>query len=146
MTATRAGSLPSKAVLDLAFGKGMTPASSLEVLLKKSGLQGYLGTASLPAARKKAASGDACAALVLQAMAYQVCKDLGAYAAVLDGGVDAVILTGGMAHHRPLVAAIRRQAGFLGKFMVFPGQVEMEAMAEGAWEVLSGKRTAQTYR
>jgi butyrate kinase len=133
-TANRAGSLPSRLLLGLVEKKKWDRAQALRFLLKECGLRGYLGTAELPQAEKLARSGNRQAGLILDSLAYQCAKDLAAYASVLRGKLDAVILTGGMAHSRSLVRDIRRQAGFLGRFLVLPGQLEMEALAQGALE------------
>ena len=93
----------------------------------------------------KAAEGDARAKLVLDAYVYQIAKGIGELAAVLDGELDAVILTGGMAHSRELVELVGRKIKFLGKTVVLPGENELESLAAGALRVLRGEERAKIY-
>jgi len=93
----------------------------------------------------RAAKGDPAARDVLAAMAYQVAKEIGADAAVLGGEVDAVVLTGALARCKPLVGRIRRRVRFLAPVDVVPGEREMEALAEGALRVLTGKEKPRHY-
>ncbi|MGA8891875.1 MAG: butyrate kinase, partial [Anaeromyxobacteraceae bacterium] len=83
--------------------------------------------------------------LVVRAMAYQVAKSVGAMAVALGGSVDAVILTGGMAHQAGVVDPIRRQVAWIAPVVVLPGEDEMGALAEGALRVLSGEEAARAY-
>ncbi len=145
-TATRAGSLPSRAVLDVAFRKGMDKDKAMRFLLTECGLKGYTGTDKLPEVEKRMRRGDAPARLAFQGLAYQASKEICGHAAVLQGRVDAVILTGGMARDRALAGLIRRRVGFLGKFLVLPGQLETRALAQGALRVLRGREKAKVYR
>ena len=66
-------------------------------------------------------------------------------AAVLAGQVDRVIITGGIAHSRQLVAEVSERVGFIAPILVLPGEEELEALAEGALRVLNGEETAKTY-
>jgi len=91
-------------------------------------------------------AGDENARLVFRAMAYQVAKEIGACAAVLKGQVDAVILTGGLAYGKELVGWITENVNFIGDVIVYPGEDEMTALAEGGLRVLQGEETAKTYK
>ncbi|HQG46398.1 MAG TPA: butyrate kinase, partial [bacterium] len=89
--------------------------------------------------------GDETALLVYTAMAGQIAKEIGSMATVLRGAVDAVILTGGIAHDRRFVALIGERVGFIAPLLLFPGEEEMEALALGALRVLRGEETAKSY-
>jgi butyrate kinase len=78
-------------------------------------------------------------------MAYQTAKEVGAMAAVLRGEVDAIILTGGLAHDERFCDWMKDRISFLGPVEVYPGEDEMKALAEGAIRVLSGAETALEY-
>ncbi len=90
-------------------------------------------------------AGDREAETVFRAMAYQVAKEIGALAAVLSGDIDAVVLTGGLAHNGILVEWIRERVGFLGRVLVYAGEDEMIALAQGALRVLGGDEEARDY-
>ena len=78
-------------------------------------------------------------------MIYQVCKNIGAMAAVLEGSVDGIVLTGGLMRFPDVEASIRKRCGFIAPIYVYPGEVEQEAMAGAALRVLRGEETALTY-
>jgi butyrate kinase len=79
-------------------------------------------------------------------MAYQIAKDIGAMATVLAGKVDGVVLTGGLAHSEMLAGWVRQRTEFIAPVFVFPGEDEMEAMAEGALRILRGEEKPREYQ
>ena len=93
---------------------------------------------------KRIAAGDKEAKLVYDAMAYQVSKEIGSAAAVL-GRVDAIILTGGLAYGEEFIELISSRIEWISDIIVYPGEDELQALAEGAIHVLSGEETAKTY-
>ena len=90
--------------------------------------------------------GDEHAQVLVDAMLYHVAKQIAAEAAVLCGNIDAVLLTGGMAHSDYIVSELRRRIGFIAPVYTFPGENEMEALALNALAVLQGKREAKVYQ
>lgn len=116
------------------------------LVMGEGGLVAYLGTSSAEEVEERIAAGDRRAEEVYQAMAYQIAKEIGAMAAVLSGNVQAVVLTGGLARSRLLVEWIRERVAFVAPVLVFPGEFEMQAMAEGALRVLRGEEKAREYR
>jgi butyrate kinase len=78
-------------------------------------------------------------------MAYQIAKAVAEMAAVLRGKVDAVLLTGGMAHAPWLVNEVRSRVAWVAPVEVYPGEDELLALAEGAWRVLSGEEPVRSY-
>ena len=91
------------------------------------------------------AGGDEKAALVYEAMAYQVAKSIAEMSVALKGEVDAVILTGGAAHSKKLTDMVRVYAGHIGEFVLMPGEDELGALAKGAERILRGEETAHIY-
>ena len=89
--------------------------------------------------------GDEHAHLIVDAMLYHVAKNIAAEGAVLCGNVDAILLTGGMAHNDYIVSELRRRISYLAPVYIFPGEDEMEALALNAIAVLRGKREAKVY-
>lgn len=139
----RSGGLPAGDLVRLA--ERMPKAELLHRITGNGGVVAYLGTNDMREVERRAASGDGKARAVIAAMAYQVAKEIGACAAVLNGKVDAVVLTGALARCRPLIAPIRRRVRFIAPVRVVPGEMEMEALAFGALRVLRGEVRARRY-
>jgi butyrate kinase len=141
----RCGTLPALALIDLCFTSGLTSRELMVLVSAKGGIYSYLGTKNFQDVTGKMAAGDKTARQVVEAMAYQVAKEIGAMAAVLAGKVDRVLLTGGMAHAEELVRLIGDRVGFLAPLEVFPGEEELEALASGALRALRGNTAVFTY-
>ncbi|RDU36731.1 butyrate kinase [Neobacillus piezotolerans] len=141
----RSGTLPLKQLIRLCYSGKYTEKEVVGLVTRKGGLCSYLGTKSAHEAEKRAISGDFHAELVLNAMVHQIAKEIGAMAAVLDGRVDGIILTGGLAHSEYIVGKLRKKIGFLGEVFVLPGEEELEALAEGALRVLNGEEAKREY-
>ncbi|HUN99835.1 MAG TPA: butyrate kinase, partial [Bradyrhizobium sp.] len=77
---------------------------------------------------------------------YQIAKETGAMAAVLAGSVDAIILTGGMAHSQRVVSRFSEQIRWIAPITVYPGEEELQALAEGVFRVLDGEEEAKRMR
>ena len=148
----RAGALPLEGLLRLAFSGEYTFDSLAHKLSRESGLKGYLGTNDLPEVLRRVDAGDKLAAEVYQAMIYQITKEIGAMAtvltprnAVLEGKVDAIILTGGMARAEMLCSAITSRVNFMAPVITIAGSLELEALAQGVWRVIDGEEKAEEY-
>lgn len=141
----RTGSLPVTGLAKLCYEGGYTLPEMISKLIKKGGLLAYLGTDNLEEITQRIDNGDSRAKLCLEAMAYQIAKEIGAMATVLKGMVDAVIITGGMAHSQLLLDWIKERITFISEVVVYPGEDEMEALALGALRVLRGEEEAKEY-
>jgi butyrate kinase len=142
----RAGTVPSGDLVKLCFSRKYKSAKEVKNLLnRESGLVGYLGTNDLRVVEKKIENGDEKAKLIWEAMCYQIVKEIGAMAAVLNGKVDAILLTGGLAYSQKLVEYIREKTAFIAKTVVFAGEDELRALAEGAYRVLIGREQLKEY-
>ncbi len=139
----RAGALPLKGVLKLCKEKGYDDAR--RILARESGFVGYFGTANLVEVEKMIDDGNEQALLVWEALAYQVAKEIGAMAAVLHGGLDGILMTGGMMFSKRLYDEITKYVSFLGRMFYYPGEEEMLSMAQGALRVLRGEEEAKQY-
>ena len=117
----------------------------MDLLTKKGGLLAHLGTDNVEEVEKRMDGGDVKAKLIFDAMVYQIAKEIGAMATTLDGKVDAIVLTGGIANSKRLTDSITRKVEFIAPVMVFPGEDELEALARGALRVLSGEEEAKEY-
>ncbi|MFY4776240.1 butyrate kinase [Metabacillus sp. RGM 3146] len=141
----RAGTVPCGDLAAMCFSGDYFREEVMRKLAGQGGLVGYLGTNNAQAAQQMADSGDEKARLVLQAMAYQIGKEIGAASAVLKGKVDAIVLTGGLAHGKDFVKEISSYVDWIADIIVFPGEDELLALTEGALRVLRGEEMAKVY-
>jgi len=144
-SASRAGSVPAMMLVDLCFSGKRTRKEVETLLFREGGLYSYLGTDDLAKVEDCIATGNEKAALVWEAMVYQIAKEIGAMAAVLQGRVDAVLITGGMAHSPRLVKALRDFVEWIASVYIYPGEDELQALAEGALRVLRGDEIPLEY-
>jgi butyrate kinase len=141
----RTGGLPLIEMLDFMASKGLDTKGMKKIISKEGGLLSHLGTNDFKEVTKRIESGDAKAREVVEAMAYQIAKEIGAMATVLSGGVDAIVLTGALANSSLLVGLVRDRVSFIADVVVLPGENELESLASGALEVLRGEEKPRTY-
>jgi len=141
----RAGTLPAGDLVKLCFSGEYTQDEVQKLLAGNGGLFAYLGTTSAIEIEKRIAAGDATAAEVYEAMAYQIAKEVGACATVLEGKVDAIALTGSLAYSKVLLESLTRKISFLGPIHLDPGEYEMEALAEAAVRCLNHEEELSAY-
>jgi butyrate kinase len=142
----RSGGIPSGDLVRMCFSGKYSKEEILKKITGKGGFVAYLNTNDARIVENAALEGDQKAKLIHDAMGYQVAKDIGAAAAVLNGQVDAIILTGGMAYGKPMVNFIRQKVEFIASVIVYPGEDEMLALAQGVIRVLSGAEEAKEYK
>jgi butyrate kinase len=141
----RVGALPVTGLAKLCFSGEYTQKEMIQLLTKKGGLLAHLGTDNVEEVERRMEVGDKRAKLVFDAMVYQIAKEIGAMATTLEGKVDAVLLTGGIANSKLLTDSITRKVEFLGPVFIFPGEDEMEALTLGGLRVLVGEEEAKEY-
>lgn len=142
----RSGSLPIGEMVKLSFSGKYTLDEVKKMLKGQGGLVSYLNTNDAREVSEKISNGDKYAELIYKAMAYQVAKEIGGLAAVLHGEVDAIILTGGIAYDDEFVSWVQERVSFISKVVVYPGEDELKALAEGGLRVLRGEETAKLYK
>jgi butyrate kinase len=142
----RCGGLPASQLIKLCFSGKYSQKELMEKTLGSGGMYGYLGTKDIREAEEMADSGNEKAAIVLEALAYQVAKEIGAMATVLTGDVDRIVLTGGIAYSAKIVKAISAKVKFIAPVVVVPGEEELESLAAGALRVLRGEEQAKVYQ
>lgn len=145
MAPTRAGWLPATKIVKMCFSGEYTEAQMYDRITKTGGFVDHLGTADAREIVKRIHAGDRHAQLIYDAFAYQICKEIGACAAVLKGNVDAIILTGGIAHDISLVEKITERVAWIAPVVVQAGEFEMEGLASGAIRALRGEEEAKEY-
>ncbi len=139
----RTGGLPVRALVKLCFSGQYTQKELDRHVFGGGGIFAYLGTRDLKEVERRIVAGNAAAAQVFEALVYQIPKEAGAMAAVLKGQVDAVLLTGGMAHSERVVSLLRRYLEWIAPITVYPGEDELQALAEGVFRVLDGEEQAK---
>jgi butyrate kinase len=141
----RAGGLPVGDVIRLCYCGKYTYQEMIKKIAGRGGLVAHLGTNDAREVEWRIEAGDEHARLIYEAMAYQIAKEIGLMATVLKGDVDAIVLTGGMARSEMLVDWIVERVEWIAPVMIYPGEDEMLAMAQGALRVLRGEEEAQNY-
>ncbi len=141
----RAGGLPTVSLAKLCYSGKYTFEEMKKKLAGKGGLVSHLDTNSAIEVEKMIKEGDSHAKLIYEAMAYQIAKTAGEMATVLEGKIDAVVLTGGLAHSDMLVGWIKERVNFIAPVKVYPGEDEMKALAEGVLRVLRGEEKEKSY-
>lgn len=144
-TPDRSGRLPLKKLVKLCMSGKYDKKEMEEMLTGKAGLIGYLGTNDCKEVEMRIQNGDEKAALIYQAMAYQIAKDIGSLATVAKGKLDAIVLTGGIAHSTMFTSWIKSYVDFLAPVILYPGSMEMLALVRGVMRVLEGKEKAKAY-
>ncbi|MFZ5353852.1 MAG: butyrate kinase [Bacillota bacterium] len=141
----RTGGLPVGSLIKLCYSGKYTIDELKKKVVGKGGLVAYLNTNDGREVQKMISEGDKNAELIYKAMAYQVGKEIGACAAVLEGRVDAIILTGGLAYNKIYTDWITEMVKFIAEVKVYPGEDEMIALAEGGLRVLRKEEEARVY-
>lgn len=145
MAPTRMGPVPAAPLIRLCYSGKFTEKEMLSKCTESGGFVDQLGTADGLEVCRRADSGDEYARIVWHAMLYQLAKTIGSMAAVLKGEVDGILLCGGMARDKELIEKIKEYCSFIAPITIYAGEFEMEAMANGAIRVLSGKEQAKRY-
>ena len=139
----RSGGLPVRALIKLCFSGKYTQDQLDRHVFGDGGLSAYLGTRDLIEVERRIDAGDREAARIFEAMVYQIGKEAGAMAVALKGKVDAVLLTGGIAHSNKVVTLLRDALDWIAPIRVYPGEDELQALAEGVFRVLNGEEQAK---
>lgn len=139
----RTGGLPVRALIKICYGGQFAQKEMDRKVFGNGGLYAYLGTRDLTEVERRIDAGDREAALVWDAMVYQIAKEAGAMSTVLEGKVDALLLTGGMAHSARLIERLRSSLEWIAPITVYPGEDELQALADGVFRVLDGEEKAK---
>lgn len=146
MAPERTGGLPVGDLVRLMASGAHSADELIAIFSRKGGVYSYTGTANMMEIETREAQGDEEAALLLDALCYQVAKEIGALAAAASGKIDTVILTGGLAKSGRITSGISRHVSFIAPVTIVPGEFELEALTDGAVRVLTGEETPHIYR
>ncbi len=141
----RSGALPVMKLVDLCFSGKFSREEIETKIFREGGIFSYLGTKDLKEVLRRKQAGDETTRLVFTAMIYQISKEIGAMATVLAGMVDAILLTGGIMHAHEVKDALKKRVEWIAPVFCYPGEDEMQALAEGALRVLRGEEKVQEY-
>ena len=141
----RAGSLPAGDLVKMCFSGEYSKERMLKLLTGGGGLYAYLGTTNAIEIEKRIASGDAQAAEVYEAMAYQVAKEIGACTTVLEGEIDAIALTGSLVYSQLLLESLKKKISFIAPIYLNPGENEMEALADAVMRYFNNEEQLALY-
>ena len=141
----RAGGVPCGALVKMCFSGKYTEKEVYSKLIGKGGFNAYLGTNDMRDVTKRANEGDEKAAEAKQAFLLQVAKDIGSMACVLNGRVDQIILTGGIAYGKDVCEVLKERTGWIAPVTVYPGEDELLALAQGAMRVMNGEEKVMEY-
>ncbi|MGI6362001.1 MAG: butyrate kinase [Bacillota bacterium] len=141
----RAGGLPVFQVAKMITSKEYNYKTFMSKIKNEAGLQGWLGTKDAREVEKRIAGGDEKATLIYEALALNVAKSIAKLAPVVNGKVDAIILTGGIAYSKMITDWITEKSEFIAPVVVMAGENEMESLSSGALRVLNGQEKAHTF-
>ncbi|HBM14807.1 MAG TPA: butyrate kinase [Lentisphaeria bacterium] len=141
----RSGTTPVEDIVNLCYSGKYDKPTILKKIHGKGGIYAHLGTSDMREVVKESKAGNTKFKLVLDSMLYQVSKEIGAMSAALDGKVDAIAITGGLAFEPYITDSIKNRVEFIAKFLVFPGEDEMDALFKGAVLSVHGKAPLNEY-
>lgn len=141
----RAGAVPSGALIKMCFSGEYTEKEVYSKIVGKGGFNSYLGTNDMRNVIKMIEEGNEEAKAMFDAFIFQVIKDIGSMACVLNGKVDQIIVTGGIAYNAKVIEALKEKAGWIAPFTVYPGEDELLALVQGGLRVLNGEEKAMEY-
>lgn len=141
----RAGAVPSGALIKMCFSGDYTEKEVYSKIVGKGGFNSYLGTNDMRNVIKMIEEGNEEAKAMFDAFIFQVTKDIGSMACVLNGKVDQIIVTGGIAYNAKVIEALKEKAGWIAPFTVYPGEDELLALVQGGLRVLNGEEKAMEY-
>jgi butyrate kinase len=142
----RSGTLPVGDLIKVCFSGKYTEKEINKMVVGKGGYVAYLGTNDALEIEKRIEAGDKEAAFYSEAMAYQIAKEIGAASTVLEGAVDAILFTGGMAHDKPFIDKIKKRINYIAPIHLFPGEDEMHALAFNIYLMLKGEIPCKEYK
>ena len=142
----RSGTLPVGDLVRMCFSGQYTQREMLAMINGRGGVLSYMGVSDMrEVVRMRDQEGNAQAGLIFDALVYQVAKEIGSLAPVFSGRVDAILITGGMAQNKVVMASLIPRIEFIAPVHLYPGEDELGALAQAGMAAVSGRRPAQDY-
>jgi butyrate kinase len=141
----RAGTIPAGQLVDLCFSGQYSKLQIKKMLNGRGGLSAHLGMNDMITIAAKAEAGEEPFKSVVDAMFYTIAREVGARYVALRGKVDAIIVTGGIAHSEYCMKVFLPWIDYLAPIVMMPGEDEMGSLAYNAWCAMKGKRELTVY-
>ncbi|HIR00401.1 MAG TPA: butyrate kinase [Candidatus Scybalocola faecavium] len=141
----RAGSLPLFQVIDMMCSGKYDHKSAMKLVKSQGGLVAHLGTNDTRDVQRMIDEGDEHAKFIYEAMAMNVARNIAKEAPVVNGKVEAIVLTGGIAYSELFTSMVKERVEFIAPVVIYPGENEMESLALGGLRVLRGEEKAKTF-
>ena len=141
----RAGSVPAFPLVEKCFSGKWTKEQIKKRLVGRGGAVAYFGTNDLREVAARANAGETECDTFLRGYCVSVAKYIASLSAVVCGEVDAIILTGGIAHNAAIVEDITRRVRFIAPVEVYAGENELESLAENGYGILAGEFEIKYY-
>ena len=141
----RAGGAPVGALIKMCFSGQYTEKEVYKKFVGNGGFNAYLGTNDMRDVEKMVNEGDAKAKEIRDAFVFQVSKDIGSMATVLNGKIDQIVVTGGIAYDKGVVAGLKERCEWIAPFTIYPGEDELLALVQGGLRVVNGEEEAMKY-
>lgn len=141
----RAGSLPLFQVIDMMSSGKYDHKSAMKLVKSQGGLVAHLGTNDTRDVQRMIDEGDEHAKFIYEAMAMNVARNIAKEAPVVNGKVEAIVLTGGIAYSETFTKMVKERVEFIAPVVIYPGENEMESLALGGLRVLRGEEKAKTF-
>lgn len=145
MTPQRSGRISTLEMMEFCYSGKYSKEEMRKMIVSNAGFVAYFGTQDARDVEKLIDEENEQAKLVFETMAYQVAKGIGEMSVVLDGDVDRIIMTGGMAYSKRFTDYVTKKVSFIAPVEIMPGEQEMEALAQGGLRVLAGEEKAREY-
>ena len=129
----------------MCFSGEYTEKEIYKKFVGNGGFNAYLGTNDMRDVEKMVDNGDEKAKEIRDAFIFQVSKDMGSMATVLNGKVDQIVITGGIAYDKGVVAGLRERCEWIAPFTIYPGEDELLALVQGGLRVVNGEEEAMKY-
>ncbi len=145
ITPERAGCCPPYPLIDMCFSGKYTKQEIKRKLIGRGGAVAYFGTNDMRVIVQRAKEGIPEYVVFMKAFVLNIAKYIVAQAAVVDGKVDVIILTGGVAYSKDITDAIARKVDWVAPVRVYPGENELQSLAENGYIILAGETKIHTY-
>ena len=145
ITPERAGCCPPYPLIDMCFSGKYTKEEIKKKLIGRGGAVAYFGTNDMREVVKRAKEGDPEYVVFMKAFVLNIAKYIVAQGALVEGKVDVIILTGGVAFSTDITDAITKKVNWLAPVVVYPGENELASLAENGYIILAGETKIHTY-
>ena len=145
ITPERAGGCPPFPLVDMCFSGEYTKEEIKKKLVGRGGAVAWFGTNDMRVVEQRAAEGKEEYVLFMKAFVLNISKYIAALATVVNGKVDAILITGGIAHSKTVTGGIAERVGWVAPVKIYPGEDELEALAENGYLILAGAAKVHTY-